>query len=713
MPGSVERIRQQREQERERKREEQRRARLLQRRAEQERERQRESERRAQAAREVIERDTAQEAARQRRRTLIERLRAERRQTERERVRRMQLFALIRLRGDEEEREDRHRPEAGRRRRELLKARRVEAETRPQNERARPPEPATHLRERGARRPEPETRPEPKRAMRPEPQRTRPSTEPVVRRRPMVAPAREPRREEKPARDQRRREALQARLDTQRRARHKAQRPHRRTEPVVEVKPVVAPLSSLRREDQSARRQLRRQATLARLITRRRARPRAEPRREPPPAATPPRPSLPRPALPERAVKPTETTLEARVAPPEEQRPLQQRQAEGQRKRLRRKEHRAALLDQAHRQRRLETRRHELAAARAPVAQRLRRAPKRPELEPAPPRVALADRIPSGFLSGSLPWLRVTGSRLTNLEGTPILLRGVSLLGLHRAPSEPAEEAPTGVGVDDSAIDAILDWGANIIRVSIHRERLLHATAGLRELDPIIRRAAAGGAYTMLSVGPRHQSTGALPGDSIASRLWSVLGEYYAAEPAVLFHLTNPGSAATSSEGERWRTRVRLIVAELRRVHPAALCFVSGLDDGADISGFPVTGTGGAPIPNLVYTLRLFPALGGLSPALRSLARRHPVFVAEWGGGPTDLGWGTRIAQLLRAEAIGWTAAHWNAEPRLAVARCGRIEPTLFGALIRHALAISGERLDVRLPVLPAAWNGDAMRIFE
>jgi hypothetical protein len=134
-----------------------------------------------------------------------------------------------------------------------------------------------------------------------------------------------------------------------------------------------------------------------------------------------------------------------------------------------------------------------------------------------------------------------------------------------------------------------------------------------------------------------------------------------------------------------------MAVAELRRVHPRALCFVAGLDGATDVSGFPLLGTANEPIPGLVYAVHLYPRRAAAPAALRALARRHPVFVSEWGGQDVDLAWGERTAMLLRAEGIGWTAAHWSGETRLAFRRGQELRPSLFGGVVRRALAIAGE----------------------
>src|SRR5262249_41740893 len=180
--------------------------------------------------------------------------------------------------------------------------------------------------------------------------------------------------------------------------------------------------------------------------------------------------------------------------------------------------------------------------------------------------------------------------------------------------------------------------------------------------------------------------------------MWRLMGERYADEPAVLFDLyTSPHGAleddltGLDTDWDLWTLWVRMMVAELRLQHPRALCFVSGLNWATNLSGLPVIGTEGQPIPNLVYAAHVYPRLDNPLTALRSLARSHPVFVTEWGGRQPDVSWGGRTALALRDVWAGWAAGAWNADPPPARAADHRIAPTPFGMVVRRALALTGE----------------------
>lgn len=138
------------------------------------------------------------------------------------------------------------------------------------------------------------------------------------------------------------------------------------------------------------------------------------------------------------------------------------------------------------------------------------------------------------------------------------------------------------------------------------------------------------------------------------------------------------------------------MVADLRQGHPRALCFVSGLDWGADLSGFPVIGTDGEAIGDLVYTAHIYPQRPVSLAVIQALSRKHPLFVTEWGGEASNLGWGERIARALRSVGVGWTAAHWNAEPVLVQSRGQQLLPTRFGSVVYRELALEGVPLVFR-----------------
>jgi len=341
-------------------------------------------------------------------------------------------------------------------------------------------------------------------------------------------------------------------------------------------------------------------------------------------------------------------------------------------------------------------------------------------------------RVPTGELSGGLSWLRVNGNRIADLDGRPVLLRGLGLIGLDDAPPDADGSFAAGACLTATDIDAVLDGGANVLRVSINRSRVLQGLGDasswdyIADLDRIISRAASRGAYTILSLRRLDETSvfGTIEragGDPIVNRIapqpdydtvgmWRVLAERYAAEPAVLFDLyTAPHTAlpddlsGLETSWDLWALWVRMMVAEMRTAHPRALCIVAGIDWGTDLSGFPVIGTGGEPVPNLIYGARLF--RDGRSPweVMTTLARVAPVLVTEWGGGPLDAVWASQVASRLQAMGIGWIAAYWNGP---TVEGVPPLSTSAFGASVKRALAIDGTRSELAGVTVPKILQG-------
>jgi hypothetical protein len=327
----------------------------------------------------------------------------------------------------------------------------------------------------------------------------------------------------------------------------------------------------------------------------------------------------------------------------------------------------------------------------------------------------LRDRLSVARLSAGLPWLRTEGSRLETLNGDPVILRGVTLRGLDAAPPDPAEGFAVGAGVTSAVLSTVLGWDATLLRISINRSRVMAGLPPwtsldyLETLDRVIEHAARSGAYTMLSLrcldGTSPSEDAAPLPDLAAIAMWRMLAERYCDEPAVLFDLYARPHAPPGGSWEWWTTWLTMTVAELRRAHPRALCFVAGLDGGADFGGFPLAGTGGSPIPNLVYGLRLSPRTPTDWPRVRAWVRGFPVFVTMWEAGDTDLAWAARVAAELAALGIGWSAAQVASG---TADRGGRrsLVPTRFGALVQRELACRREILATASAArgLPSAW---------
>jgi hypothetical protein len=337
---------------------------------------------------------------------------------------------------------------------------------------------------------------------------------------------------------------------------------------------------------------------------------------------------------------------------------------------------------------------------------------ERPAIAPstAPVHVPLGDPIRSGVRSGSLSWLRVEGTRLMTVGGHPVTLRGANVptLGTDRGPD-------FGAGPGEAAIGALLALSVTAIRIRVERDLAVGRTGGSGEvdrlagLDRMIDLASSSGAYTIVSL-PTFGDPMAVraSGRRVAGRraprierdaigVWRAIGERYADEPSVLFELDHtpvraaagdrPGSA---DDWTRWALWIRLLLAELRRIHPRAICLVGGLAMGTDLEGFPILGTANQPIPNLVYAATV--SADRPDPPFRALAGRLPLVVTELDVPAVSVPARTAV---LAALGIGWIASARPDAPLVAPSRGGRLEPTALGASIRRAIVAIPDRQSV------------------
>lgn len=269
-------------------------------------------------------------------------------------------------------------------------------------------------------------------------------------------------------------------------------------------------------------------------------------------------------------------------------------------------------------------------------------------------RAAAAAPTPPG-------WLRTRGRFVIDARGRPVTLRGVTARGLERARPRGDRFDPA---VSDADLELLATWGANALVVPISQDLALEGFEGafgedyLEALDATVRAAATAGMHTVIqlsllsSVLPTHVADGqerfdpALPNlESID--LWSVLGRRYAAEPAALFHLfqgphapeagDSTGMLVPSIDWELWNRWLLAMVGEVRRVHPASLVIVHGLDGGRDLTGFPLRHSDGTHPANVVYAGTFAPDDPGSGiRGLDSLAKLQPCAVLGVAGRPDE-----------------------------------------------------------------------------
>jgi endoglucanase len=316
-----------------------------------------------------------------------------------------------------------------------------------------------------------------------------------------------------------------------------------------------------------------------------------------------------------------------------------------------------------------------------------------------------------GELSSGLSELATSGNQIVVANsGEPILLRGINRSGLEWA--EPDEDGfYSAAGISQAEIEFIVKaWNCNIIRLPFNQDWALNGRVGhnsgtyLKDLDRVIRWASRSGAYTLLDLQwldadrPFGGRNFVAPLPNLKSvEVWDRLASRYSDEPAVLYDLFNEphdcllddpypllredGSPYPANQRKvtmnEWRPWARRLIDVVRSANPDALVFVSGINWGYDLRGFPLDR------PHIVYSTHVYPNKGrNWAEAFGHLAATVPVFSSEWGGRAEDREWGQLLAQYFDELGIGWTAWSWSNEPYLVT----RYAPTTFGEIVREHL---------------------------
>ncbi len=305
------------------------------------------------------------------------------------------------------------------------------------------------------------------------------------------------------------------------------------------------------------------------------------------------------------------------------------------------------------------------------------------------------------------PRLHVDGLHLVDPASHPILLRGINRSGL-----EYTEPRKWPVITASEIAHWTLDWGANILRIPFNQDWALHGRGSatgedyLDQVDAIISSAARHGAYTLLDLqwldadrpfGPNRQFVPPLPNPD-TPLLWSTLARRYGANPAVMFDLLNephdralddphplyrpdgslypPGFRRVSMT--EWQPWAELLIDRIRVDAPDTIIFVSGVNWGYDLRGFPLDRE------NIVYSTHVYRNKGDdWFGAFGRLANYVPVFATEFGGGDADLAWGRELLDYFDEISIGWTAWSVTDHPHLCHHDWA---PTPFGELVRERL---------------------------
>jgi endoglucanase len=304
----------------------------------------------------------------------------------------------------------------------------------------------------------------------------------------------------------------------------------------------------------------------------------------------------------------------------------------------------------------------------------------------------------------------------------PVRLRGVNRSGLEYV-TPTADDVLASAGFSADEFDEIRGWGANLVRIPFNQSHALglaqsESSCYLRAIDQVIEFARTRGIYTLLdlqwldSISPRGYLADGRPNfvaplpNADSLKVWSQMACRYRGDTSVLYDIFNephdpladdpadlPGIRPDGSLFPLPRRRVhfaewipwaRHLTAAIRAQNPSALIFISGIDWGYDLSGFPIQG-----LENVVYSTHVYPGKKeSWNSAFGRLSRKHPVFVAELGGTENDLSWGRRLVDYLDRHEIGWAAWSWCDHPRLVNSGADYL-PTAFGQLVRDSLRLA------------------------
>ncbi len=225
--------------------------------------------------------------------------------------------------------------------------------------------------------------------------------------------------------------------------------------------------------------------------------------------------------------------------------------------------------------------------------------------------------------------LKVSGNRLVDAAGEPVLLRGL----MAPDPARLAEKSK----FEPSFYDGMAATGANVIRIPIHPERWERDPDYLwRYLDPLVAWNSENGVYTILDLhfignvetgGGDQMPDIQQPSKQFTLAFWQQVAGYFKDTPNVIFEIFNEPQSISPAD---WRRNAQEIVTVIRGTGAAQLILVGGVDYAKNLSWVleqPVAGE------NIAYTTHIFPAHSQASwdTWFGETASQYPVLLTEWG----------------------------------------------------------------------------------
>jgi len=257
--------------------------------------------------------------------------------------------------------------------------------------------------------------------------------------------------------------------------------------------------------------------------------------------------------------------------------------------------------------------------------------------------------------------LKVVGTKLTNQNGYPIQLRGMSSHGIHWY----------NQCLTDASLDAVAyDWGADVFRISMYVQEggyETNPTYYTNLVKTLVNKVTARGMYALIDF---HMLT---PGDpnyntSRAITFFTEMANTFKNNNNILYEICNePNGNVTWNTIKSYADQVIPVIRAIDNDAPIIVGTRAwsslGLSEGStaqEILNNPLT------YSNILYTFHFY-AKDHRDSYLSHLdwaSDRLPIFVTEFGtqeasgDGPNDLTMSQRYIDLMRTKKISW--ANWN-----------------------------------------------------
>ncbi|MCP2267004.1 cellulase family glycosylhydrolase [Promicromonospora thailandica] len=264
--------------------------------------------------------------------------------------------------------------------------------------------------------------------------------------------------------------------------------------------------------------------------------------------------------------------------------------------------------------------------------------------------------------------LGTSGNQIVDAAGTPVQLRGVSVLApRHNAECPECHPRPISDVIDMTVSDG---WQSDVVRLPVTVWGSLSVQENVeRYVDPYVQQAVDLGIYIIVDL--HHVSDYGSTGvpRSAVSEFWDYVAPLYADVPNVIYEVFNEPVAPAS--WSTWKSYIQPVVDDIRAVAPQTLLLVGSPQWSTYVNqaaADPVAGN------DIAYVYHLYPNQGDATAAnldarFGNAARQIPVILTEFGWNPpgefsdptvtvgTTSGWGIPLRQYLDARPhISWTA---------------------------------------------------------